>query len=87
MTGKGRTLYIGMTNNLARRVYKHRNKLVEGFTKRYNLTQLVYYEHTNDVMAAIEREKALKGWTRAKKFNLISSFNPAWRDLGDEVIG
>ena len=87
MTGKGRTLYIGMTNNLPRRVYEHRNKLVEGFTKRYNLTQLVYYEYTNDVMAAIEREKVLKGWTRAKKLDLINSFNPTWRDLGDEVLG
>ncbi len=86
MTGGGRTLYVGMTNNLQRRVYEHRNKLLEGFTKRYNLTQLVYYESTNDVRAAIEREKRIKGWTRAKKWALISGFNPTWRDLGDEVL-
>ena len=75
-----------MTNNLQRRVYEHRNKLLEGFTKRYNLTQLVYYESTNNVMAAIAREKQLKGWIRAKKLALISGFNPTWRDLGDEVL-
>lgn len=81
-----RVLYVGMTNNLARRVYEHRNKLTEGFTSKYNVTQLVYYEETNDVMAAIEREKQIKGWTRAKKFALVNSFNKAWRDLGDEVL-
>jgi len=75
-----------MTNNLQRRVYEHRNKLLEGFTKRYNLTQLVYYESTNDVMAAIAREKQLKGWTRAKKLALISGFNPTWRDLDEEIL-
>ena len=61
------TLYTGVTNNLERRLYEHRNKLVDGFTKRYNLDKLVYYEVTEDVRSAIEREKQIKGWTRAKK--------------------
>ena len=86
ITGASRALYIGMTGDLVQRVWQHRNKEVEGFTKKYNLTQLVYYESTNDVMAAIEREKHLKGWTRAKKRALISQFNPSWRDLADEVL-
>ncbi|MBF6593582.1 MAG: GIY-YIG nuclease family protein [Thermaceae bacterium] len=86
MTGGGRSLYVGMTNNLQRRVYEHREKLLEGFTRRYNLTQLVYYESTNDVTAAIEREKRIKGWTRAKKWALVSSFNPTWKDLGEEIL-
>ena len=67
MTNKSRTLYVGVTNDLARRVYQHKHKLVEGFTSRYNLERLVYFEETNDVRAAIFREKQLKGWRRAKK--------------------
>lgn len=82
-----RVLYIGMTNNLARRIYEHRHKLIEGFTKRYNITQLVYFQETNDVTAAIELEKRLKGWTREKKLELIRNFNPMWRDFGDEILG
>ena len=87
LTNDSRTLYVGVTNNLAKRVYEHREKLIDGFTKRYNIAQLVCYEETNDVKAAIAREKEIKGWTRQKKFALVNSFNPKWRDLGDEVLG
>lgn len=81
MTNKSKTLYIGMTNNLARRVYEHKNKLVDGFTKRYNITSLVYFETTSDVNSAIKREKQIKNWHRQWKINLINSMNPEWRDL------
>ena len=79
-----RTLYVGMTNNLERRVYEHKQKLVPGFTSRYNITQLMYYEVTNDPRVAIEREKQIKGWLRAKKVALIVSANPNWQDLSAE---
>ena len=69
-------LYIGVTNDLARRLYEHRNHLADGFTKKYNVNKLVYFEHTCDIRSAIEREKQLKGWTRAKKNALISTTNP-----------
>ena len=75
------TLYIGVTNNLMRRVYEHRMELVEGFTKRYHVHQLVYYESTSSIRSAIEREKRLKKWKRAWKIELIEGFNPEWRDL------
>ena len=81
MTNGTRTLYTGVTNNLERRVYEHKMKLVPGFIKRYNISYLVYFDNTNDVIAAITREKQIKGWTRAKKISLIESFNPDWRDL------
>ncbi len=81
MSSKTRTLYIGVTNDLERRVYQHKNKLVEGFTARYGLTQLVWYAATNDVLEAIGYEKRLKGWTRAKKVALIEEMNPEWEDL------
>ena len=81
MTNDSRTLYTGVTNDLVRRVYEHKNKLVDGFTKKYNLDRLVYYESTGDVRAALQREKQIKGWLRAKKIALIISTNPAWRDL------
>ena len=74
-------LYIGVTGNLPRRLYEHRNKLVDGFTKQYNVHKLVYYEHTNDVYSAISREKQLKNWNRSKKTALIEKRNPEWRDL------
>jgi putative endonuclease len=77
------TLYTGVTNDLERRVYEHKHGLVNGFTKRYNVTRLVYYEATDDVRSAIEREKQLKGWLRQRKVALIESVNPGWRDLGD----
>ncbi|MCQ2446743.1 MAG: GIY-YIG nuclease family protein [Clostridia bacterium] len=77
-------LYIGITNDLYRRLYEHKNHLVDGFTKRYNVNKLVYFEMTSDVKAAIEREKQLKGWLRAKKIALIESQNPEWKDLSLE---
>ena len=76
-------LYIGVTNDLERRLYEHREKTVTGFTEKYNLQKLVYVETTNDVKAAIAREKQLKGWSRAKKEALIVSINPAWNDLSN----
>ncbi|HEU4742439.1 MAG TPA: GIY-YIG nuclease family protein [Meiothermus sp.] len=87
LTNDSQTLYVGMTNDLARRIHEQRDKLIEGFTRRYNITQLVYYEETQDVRTAIEPEKQLKSWSRRKKYDLINSFNPRWRDLGDEVLG
>ena len=84
LTNGKRTLYVGVTNDLIRRVYEHKRKQVEGFTKKYNLTFLAYYEETADVMAAIEREKQIKGWRRNKKVDLIESLNPKWKDLSVE---
>jgi putative endonuclease len=78
-----KVLYIGVTNDLERRIYEHKNKLVEGFTKKYNLNKLIYYEMTEDISSAIEREKQLKNWHRDWKINLIKSFNPMWKDLGE----
>ena len=77
-------VYIGVTNDLERRLYEHKHKLVEGFSKKYNLYKLVYLETTTDIKAAIAREKQLKGWTRAKKNALIASINPSWKDLNEE---
>jgi len=84
MTNKSRTLYTGVTNDLQRRVYEHKNKLVAGFTSNYNINKLVYLEETSDVTDAIAREKQIKGWTRAKKIALIESENPEWIDLSAE---
>ena len=81
MTNKSRTLYTGVTNNVLRRVYEHKQKLIPGFTQKYNITKLVFYEDTSDVTAAIEREKQIKGWLRSKKIALIESMNPHWEDL------
>ena len=77
-------LYIGFTNDLNRRVYEHKNNLVPGFTSKYRVHKLVYFETTSDVRVAIEREKQLKGWTRAKKEALIAKENPMWRDLSED---
>jgi len=79
------TLYIGVTNDLIRRVYEHRNDLVESFTKRYRVHFLVYYEQTGDVDAALNREKRLKDWHRKWKLELIESMNPGWKDLWEEI--
>jgi putative endonuclease len=85
LTNKGNNvLYIGVTNNLERRVFEHKNKLVKGFTQRYNLSKLVYYELTEDVLFALEREKQLKNWHREWKINLIKKVNPSWRDLSED---
>ena len=85
MTNKyNSVVYTGVTNNLERRVYQHKNKLLEGFTKKYNADRLVYFEMTEDVKSAIEREKQIKGWTREKKNSLIENVNPTWSDLSSE---
>jgi putative endonuclease len=84
MASKSRVLYVGVTNNLQRRVEQHKQKLVEGFTHKYNVTRLVYYEMTNDVRAALAREKQIKSWRRSKKIELIESVNPTWQDLSEE---
>ncbi|WP_055078737.1 GIY-YIG nuclease family protein [Lagierella massiliensis] len=81
-----KTIYIGVTSNLIKRVWEHKNKLVDGFTKHYNVNKLVYYEETTDVNSAIAREKQLKGWNRAKKNKLIDSINPNWKDLYDDIL-
>ena len=78
------TLYIGMTNNLERRLYEHKHHLLKGFTDRYNVVRLVYFEQTYSVDAAIAREKQLKNWRRAWKLELIEKENPEWRDLADD---
>ncbi len=78
------TLYIGVTNNIERRLYEHRNKLVKGFSSKYNLNKLIYLEETNSIKEAIQREKQLKGWRREKKINLIKQQNPDFIDLLQE---
>jgi putative endonuclease len=83
MTNRSGTLYVGVTNNLRRRVWQHKQKLIEGFTRRYNITRLIYFEETPDVAAAIAREKQIKGWLRKKKVGLIESVNPGWKDLSE----
>ncbi len=80
-------LYIGMINNLERRIFEHFHKVAEGFTKQYNVNKLVYFEMTNDVHSAIEREKQLKAWRREKKDRLIQQMNPQWRDLAENWYG
>jgi putative endonuclease len=84
MTNKSRTLYAGVTNDLMRRMYEHKNKLVQGFASRYNIQYLVYYESTSNIHSVIEREKQIKGRLRAKKIALINSMNPEWKDLSEE---
>jgi putative endonuclease len=80
------TLYTGMTSNLAKRVYEHKNDLVGGFTKKYNIHDLVYYETTDDRGSALTREKQLKKWRRSWKIALIEKQNPEWRDLHYELL-
>jgi putative endonuclease len=85
MANYSRTLYVGVTNNLQRRVYEHKHKLFEdSFSAMYNINRLVYFEETNDVLAAIEREKQFKRWRREKKVFLIERGNPTWRDLSED---
>ena len=79
------TLYIGATSDLIKRVWQHKNKLVDGFTKKYNITNLIYFEETQDVESAIKREKKLKKWNRAWKIRLIEENNPNWDDLYDSL--
>ena len=84
MANRSRTLCVGITNNISRRVYEHKHMLKEGFTRRYLIDRLVYYEATNDVEGAIAREKQIKGWVRRRKLALIESVNPKWRDLSGD---
>ena len=74
-------LYVGVTNNLQRRLYEHKHELADGFTKRYHVHKLVYFETTTDVKAAIGREKQIKSWSRARKNSLVETMNPKWEDL------
>jgi len=79
-----KVIYVGMTNNLIRRIYEHKNKSIDGFSKKYNLNKLVYFEHTTNVNAAIRREKDIKKWRREKKNNLIETINKNWIDLSKD---
>jgi putative endonuclease len=81
----GGTLYVGVTNDLVRRVYQHRQKLADGFTKKYGVSKLVYYETHSDIEAAIVREKQMKKWNRAWKIRLIEEDNPNWDDLYNRI--
>jgi putative endonuclease len=84
MTNNSGTLYTGVTNNLERRAAEHKGHLFRGFTDRYKVNRLLYYEVFQDVMAAIEREKQIKAWRRSKKLDLIVAMNPKWKDLTAE---
>ena len=81
LSSTNKVLYVGVTNNLERRIYEHKNKLIDGFTAKYNVNKLVYYEETTDVNVALNREKEIKGWSRSKKISLIERNNFAWDDL------
>lgn len=85
MTNHSKILYIGITSNLQKRIWEHKNKSVEGFTKKYNINQLIYYEQTDNAYSAIAREKQLKKWRREKKINLIERTNPLWIDLSNGI--
>ena len=84
LSNKSGTLYIGVTNNLELRLFQHKNKLNQGFTQKYNIDRLVYFESTDDITAAIAREKQLKGMLRTKKLELIKSMNPGFSDLSED---
>ena len=81
------TLYTGVTSDLVKRVWEHRNGVVDGFTQKYSVHSLVYYELAEDMSATIAREKQIKGGSRAKKLAMIESMNPGWRDLYDDILG
>jgi putative endonuclease len=81
------TLYVGVTNNLLKRIDEHKNKKASAFTKKYNVNKLVYYEECGDINAAIQREKQLKNWRRSWKIKLIEGFNPEWKDLYNKLMG
>ena len=83
LASKSRRLYVGVTSNLERRLYEHKHKLVDGFTKSYNIDRLVFFESTSDVRVAIEREKEIKKWRREKKIALIEAMNQIWNDLSE----
>ena len=79
-------MYVGITNNLERRIYEHKEKMVKGFTEKYNVNKLVYYEQTSDIVEALNREKEIKKWRRNKKNQLVENTNPAWLDLSDDFL-
>lgn len=81
LASRSRTLYVGVTRDLVRRLYQHRQQILPAFTARYAVNRLVYFEHTTDVWAALAREKEIKGWKRARKLELVESLNPAWEEL------
>lgn len=85
LTNKSNTLYIGVTNNLSRRLYEHKNKLIDGFTKKYNINILIFYQTFDVINDAIAFEKKIKGWTRKKKMELIKSINPIFDDLSANI--
>ena len=85
-SGKNGTIYVGSTSDLIRRAYEHRRGLVEGFTKRYGVTRLVYFEETQNARAAVQRERTIKHWRRTWKIALIEKTNPTWRDLYEDII-
>lgn len=88
ITNKHKTvLYVGVTNHIIRRIYEHKNKFIKGFTQKYNLDQLVYYEVFDNILLAIEREKKIKGWSRKKKNDLVNTFNSEWKDLYSVICG
>ncbi len=91
MSSNTKVLYVGMTNNIARRVYEHKNKMNIGFTAKYNVDNLVYFEELADEISAVKREKQLKGWLRGKKIELVEAINPEWKDLSapwlDKLMG
>ncbi|PIR96487.1 MAG: excinuclease ABC subunit C [Candidatus Doudnabacteria bacterium CG10_big_fil_rev_8_21_14_0_10_42_18] len=84
---KNTVLYTGVTNDLVRRAYEHKNKMVEGFTKKYNINKLIYYETTENIDSAILREKQIKAGSRQKKLDLINKFNSDWKDLYNQIVG
>ena len=86
-SGRNGTLYVGVTNDLLRRVYEHKNGTSDGFTKKYGVNRLVWFDETPDVAAAIQREKTIKRWPRAYKLNVIEEMNPQWRDLYEDIVG
>ena len=84
-TNNNRVMYLGVTNDLKRRVHEHKTKVFKGFTQKYNVNKLVYFEQTNDVATAIAREKEIKKWRREKKNALVIQLNPRWNDLSDAI--
>ncbi len=84
LTNRTKTIYTGVTNNLQRRIFEHKHLIIKGFTNKYKLTKLVYYEVGSGIKAAISREKQIKGWLRKKKIALIESVNPGWQDISKE---
>ncbi len=87
LTNRSRTLYTGVTNHLERRVWQHKQGAVPGFTSKYRIDRLVYFESFRDIRVAIRREKQIKGWRREKKIALITSKNPGWKDLSEGWFG